>query len=80
MKVEIPITPAHGGFDFNVRQVEISDKCPVCGGQRGKPFRTKSYDGSRWVSCDGWLNSCGHTDKYEAVMQEAIALKKEAQK
>ena len=71
MKIRIPIIPEHNGFDGYVREITISDRCPVCGRPRGKPFKTFSYDGSRRVACDGWENPCGHIDKYENCVKEA---------
>ena len=76
MKVKIPLTPNHGGFDWNVGEVEISDYCPKCGKRRGKPFQAVSFDGSRSVACDGWRNPCGHIDYYEDVVQEAKKLRR----
>jgi hypothetical protein len=71
MTVTIPKVPEHGGFDFNLITVTISDRCPVCGGPRGVPYKTLSYDGSRRLTCDGWRNPCRHVDLYSAVAQEA---------
>ena len=69
MIVTIPAQENHNGY-FSIT-VEISNNCPICGGERGKPFRTLSYDGSRRLACDGWKNPCGHVDSYEAVRLEA---------
>jgi hypothetical protein len=53
------------------RRVEIADTCPQCGGPRGAPNGYNGHeDGvSYWVNV--WLNSCGHTDYYVAVLAEA---------
>ena len=37
----------------------------------GKLFRIISWDGSRRVECDGWINPCGHIDHYSTVRREA---------
>lgn len=69
MIVEIPSCIEHEGF-FKVK-LRISPFCPKCGAGRGSKFRIRSYDGSRWVICDGWKNPCGHIDYYEDVRAEA---------
>ncbi len=53
--------------------VTLKWTCPVCGGPRGEPFPSFSYDGSRRLCCDGWINPCGHVDKYDDVRAEAAA-------
>lgn len=73
MTVTIPSMEEHQGIYSTT--VTISKKCPVCGGKRGEPFSTLSYDGSRRLSVDGWVNECGHVDKYSDVMKEALNLK-----
>lgn len=70
MTVTIPKITEHAGYPGNVITVTISNKCPVCGKARGKPFETISYDGSRRLGVDGWVNECGHVDKYSAVREE----------
>jgi hypothetical protein len=45
--------------------------CPRCGGPRGEPFETLSYDGSRRLAVHGWHNPCGHLDTYAAAREEA---------
>lgn len=46
--------------------------CPVCGGPRGEPYKTVSYDGSLQLrGVDGWQNPCGHLDTYIDIRQEA---------
>lgn len=69
MTVTIPASQEHEGM-YAVT-VEISDKCPVCGGPRGEVFETVSYDGSRRLYCQGWRNDCGHVDTYSSVRKEA---------
>lgn len=68
MIVTIPACIEHRGIKSVT--LEIADKCPVCGGPRGEPYKTSSYDGSRRLQCDGWMNPCGHVDKYSDVRKE----------
>lgn len=67
--VRIPACHEHAGH--HARTVTLPWVCPQCGGPRGEPFPTVSYDGSRRLACDGWVNPCGHLDTYAAVRQEA---------
>lgn len=60
MIVEIPLIKQHEGCLLNVGKVEISDFCSKCGKPRSKNiYKTRSYDGSRWVECDGWKTLVG---------------------
>jgi hypothetical protein len=68
MIVEIPDRTEH--FGLYSAKYEIADTCPRCGGPRGKPFKVYSYDGSRRMTGDGWMNPCGHVDKYSEVRKE----------
>ena len=72
MYVKIPMCAEHDGYQGCVKRIRISAFCPKCGGPRGKVFSQEmpSYDGSRWVVCDGWKNPCGHTDYYKDVADE----------
>jgi len=70
--VEIPGRDEHEGL--HSIQVEVRWACPTCGGPRGEPFKTVSYDGSRRLGVDGWQNACGHVDKYGDVRREAMRL------
>lgn len=67
--VTIPACDAHEGI--YVMRVTLAWVCPVCGGPRGDVIPAVSYDGSRRLACDGWVNDCGHIDKYFAVRLEA---------
>ena len=67
--VVIPSRDDHDGFHFMT--VSVRWTCPVCGGPRGEPHDTISYDGSRQLHCSGWSNPCGHVDRYSAVRKEA---------
>jgi len=69
-RVTIPACVQHEGvysIDVNIEWI-----CPVCGGPRGTVYNTVSYDGSRRLHCHGWVNPCGHVDKYSAVRREAL--------
>lgn len=77
MRVNIPAMQEHGGYPGNVITADISIYCPVCGGRRGKPYKTISYDGSRRLHVDGWDNPCGHRDLYSKVREEIAANIKE---
>lgn len=68
--VKIPACEQHEGID--AMHVVLAWNCPVCGGPRGEPVESISYDGSRRLACDGWRNPCGHVDKYSAVRAEAV--------
>lgn len=69
MTVTIPAKQEHEGLYSMV--VTISKKCPICGGERGNPYPTISYDGSRRLHVDGWQNNCGHLDRYSEVRKES---------
>lgn len=70
--VEIPIADNHGDYCPNTVYVRLKWTCPVCGCERGEPYRTVSYDGSRRAYCNGWQNACGHVDGYSSVRKEAL--------
>ena len=76
MIVTIPSRTQHEGF--YLATFKISNKCPKCGKQRGKIFGTHSFDGSRRMNVDGWMNKCGHIDYYSDVRKEGkkVAYKK----
>lgn len=67
--VTIPACAQHEGL-YTVT-VTVPWVCPTCGGPRGEPYDTVSWDGSRRLGCHGWTNACGHLDKYSAVRREA---------
>lgn len=68
--VYIPRIPEHDSYDGI--WVTVKWVCPVCGGPRGEVYKTVSYDGSRRLHCDGWVNPCGHVDYYDDVMREVM--------
>lgn len=67
--VIIPAQDNHDGV--HAVFVRLKWVCPVCNKPRGEIKKTLSYDGSRYLPCDGWNNPCGHVDKYDAVRKEA---------
>lgn len=67
--VTIPAMPNHEGI-YYVR-INLIWECPVCSKPRGSIYETYSYDGSRRLPCTGWLNECGHLDKYADIRIEA---------
>lgn len=67
--VTIPACESHNGMDSIT--IRLRWICPTCGTVRGKIKKTKSYDGSRQLSCDGWENTCRHIDEYSRVRGEA---------
>jgi hypothetical protein len=69
--VRIPAHAEHEGF--YLVSLTLDWICPVCGGPRGEVYDARSYDGSRILYCDGWINPCGHVDKYADVRNEASA-------
>lgn len=67
--VRIPSRTEHEGiYHADVRLVW---NCLVCGKRRGEPSIVRSYDGSRILYCHGWINPCGHVDKYSYLRMEA---------
>ncbi|WP_301154282.1 Lar family restriction alleviation protein [Metapseudomonas otitidis] len=41
--------------------------CLHCGGPRGEPFDSLSFDGSRRLKVHSWSNPCGHIETYAEV-------------
>lgn len=54
-----------------IETVEISDKCPVCGGPRGEAHLQRYCEDGEWYDVSRWTNPCGHLDKYADVLAEA---------
>jgi hypothetical protein len=59
------------GLDKYPKEIEISDKCPQCGGNRGKPYGFNFYEDGDWFFVNCWKNPCGHVDYYPDVIKEA---------
>ncbi len=68
-EVELPASEHHQGL-YTVK-VKLRWSCPGCGMTRGNVERVRSYDGSLWLTCDGWNNPCGHVDRYDKLRIEA---------
>lgn len=58
----------------HVRRVEISARCPRCGGPRGERRGMNQCDDGAFYWVQVWDNPCGHLDRYENVVREADAL------
>jgi len=56
-----------------IREVKISDRCPVCGVPRGEPEGHNLVEGGRGYHVHKWGNPCDHIDTYSAVLEEAVA-------
>lgn len=68
MTVTVPYRkPSFGWEDwaFYPLQIEIGDRCTVCGGPRGEPRRVDEQE------VDRWDNPCGHVDTYKKCLVEA---------
>ena len=63
--VVIPACEQHDGYAAIT--VSLPWVCLECGGPRGKPVKTVSYDGSRRLQVHGWSNPCGHVEKYSTI-------------
>ena len=68
-EVEIPACSQHLGL-YKIK-VKLKWTCPTCGKPRGEIRKVRSYDGSLYMECDGWSNSCGHIDLYAKLREEA---------
>lgn len=63
--VTIPACAEHDGVAAIT--VSLPWRCIHCGGPRGEPGQTISWDGSRRLACHGWTNPCGHVEKYSEI-------------
>lgn len=63
--VTIPGCRDHGGL--HSIKLSLPWVCRVCGGARGEPFDSLSFDGSRRLIVHSWNNPCGHIEKYQDV-------------
>ena len=68
--VTIPAQEDHNGI--RAAKVILKWECPVCGEMRGETTTGRSYDGSKILYCNTWINPCGHIDKYSDIREEAI--------
>lgn len=69
--VTIPACADHDGY--HSMTVDLPWVCLECGGPRGEPFATTSWDGSRRLGVHGWHNPCGHVEKYSAVRASLVS-------
>lgn len=54
-----------------IKVIEISDRCPLCGGLRGRPKLERFCENGEFYTVSTWRNPCGHLDRYCDVIQEA---------
>lgn len=59
------------GWNVHTVAVNISKKCPVCGGPRGEPTWHRFCEDGEWLTVNVWKNACGHVDLYKDVLIEA---------
>ena len=59
------------GWTYFPVTVEISNKCQVCGGERGHPRPYHFCEDGEWMTVDIWDNPCGHKDFYPDILKEA---------
>lgn len=59
-------TPHYG---IITKEIEISDKCPVCDGPRGEPEPHYTYENDCIAWPHVWTNPCGHLDKYSDLLK-----------
>lgn len=60
------------GYEYpRIITVTISAECPTCRGPRGVPYPHRFAEDGGWLTCDRWVNPCGHVDYYGAVLVEA---------
>lgn len=67
-----------GLYTIHTQTVEIDDRCPRCGVQRGQPWKERLVEDGHAVTVDRWENECGHVDKYDEVLIEAMMAAEEA--
>jgi len=65
--VIIPACEQHHGL-YSV-EVSLPWCCIYCGAERGEPYNSLSYDGSKRLFVHGWKNTCGHVEKYSAIRE-----------
>lgn len=71
--VTIPAMDNHGDYTVNSVTVRLAVNCPVCGATRTGFRKALSYDGSRRMEADTWVNGCGHHAFYSGAREEAQA-------
>ncbi|MFJ5038023.1 hypothetical protein [Streptomyces parvulus] len=75
MTVRVPdYGPQRGYEGVRIVDVEVSARCPQCGGPRGPKVEHRFRRDGEYFTCDRWMNPCGHVDQYDAVLEEARLL------
>lgn len=64
------------GWTYYPLRLEIGDRCPKCGGPRGKVHHALVIEGGEFFLVDGWENPCGHVDLYKDCFFESISSSK----
>ena len=62
------------GWTYYPQTITISDKCPICGGERGKPYAYHFMEDGESFTVSRWDNPCGHIDHYGDCWKEFKAL------
>ncbi len=60
-----------GPWSPALKTVEISVKCPECGGRRGEVRGHNQREDGVSFHVNVWANPCGHIDYYASVIHEA---------
>jgi len=71
MEVTIVNRSESTGAVISCPKIAISDNCPKCGGERGKPSGFNFWEDGTSHWCQRWRNPCGHIDLYEDCLKEA---------
>ena len=53
-----------------LRTIEIPNRCPKCGGERGTPKLTRQCEDGELYYVHTWTNPCGHIDKYADLIAD----------
>lgn len=63
------------GWAYYPMGIEIGNCCPICGGERGKPYSYRFHEDGDWFVVSKWDNPCGHVDTYGECLKESRRLK-----
>jgi hypothetical protein len=69
MTVTIPDRTGNPWFPV-LRTINIPDRCPKCGGERGAPTLTRQCEDGEFYYVHTWTNPCGHIDKYADLIMD----------
>jgi rRNA maturation protein Nop10 len=64
------------GWRYHPMDIEISDRCQICGDKRGTPKPTTFCEDGEWYTVDEWINECGHIDRYKDCYLEFLETQK----